>query len=75
MPAVIAQLTETDKIRSQTSKKDATVRAAEVRQAASGPLLALLSNSKSPEEIIRDPGGSILVLETMLYAEGGKCDK
>lgn len=75
MPATIAQLADTDKIRSQTSKKDAAVRAAEIRQAASGPLLALLSSQESLEELIRDPGGSIMVLETMLYAEGGKCNK
>lgn len=70
-PSFSAQLAETDPIRAQTSKKDPSVREEEVRQAASGPLLTLVSDPDRLDEFIRDPGGSLLVLEIMLYAEGG----
>lgn len=57
-------------MRSQTSKKDESVRTAEIRQAASEPLLAWLA--KDAAKIVRDPGGSLVVTEAMLYAEGGE---
>lgn len=58
-----------DATRSQTSKKDEKLRTEEIRKAASEPLLAWVA--KDGAEVIRDPGGSLLVTEVMLYAEGG----
>lgn len=63
-------LAETDAARAQTSKKDDTLRAEEIRRAASEPLLSWITQSGA--EVIRDPGGSLVVTEVMLYAEGGK---
>ncbi|KAI0785215.1 ARM repeat-containing protein [Abortiporus biennis] len=69
-PAQIALLSETDVIRAQTSKKDNTVRSEEICRAASEPLLTWIS--KNGPEIVRDPGGSLVVTEVMLYSEGDK---
>lgn len=66
----ISLLAEIDEARSQTSKKDEQLRTAEIRQAASGPLLAWLA--KDGPEVVRDPGGSLVVTEVMLGAEGGE---
>ena len=68
----IATLAETDSIRAKTSKKDNALRAAEIRRAASEDLLAWVE--KSGAEVSRDPGGSLVVLEVMLCAEGGTYD-
>lgn len=65
----IATLAETDPIRARTSKKDNEVRAAEIKRAASEDLLAWIA--KSGAEVSQDPGGSLVVLEVMLSAEGG----
>lgn len=62
-------LAETDAARATTSKKDDTVRAEEIRKAASEPLLAWVTNKGA--EAIRDPGGSLVVGEVMLHADGG----
>lgn len=67
----IATLAETDLIRALTSKKDDAVRAAEIKRAASEDLLAWVE--KNGAEVSRDPGGSLVVLEVMLDAEGGTC--
>ena len=69
MPAQIASLEETDEIRSKTSKKSPTSREEEVREAASEDLIQWVE--KSGEALIRDPSGSLVVDEVMLYAEGG----
>jgi len=69
MPAQIASLAETDEIRSKTSKKSPTSREEEVRTAASEDLIQWVE--RSGETLIRDPSGSLLVGEVMLYAEGG----
>ena len=68
-PAQISLLAETDSIRAQTSKKDNQVRTQEIRKASSEPLLSWISESGA--DIVRDPGGSLVVGEIMLYAEGG----
>lgn len=68
-PAQIALLSETDALRAQTSKKDAEVRQAEIRLAASAGLLEWVA--KDGPGVARDPGGSLVVGEVMLYAEGG----
>lgn len=68
-PAQIACLAETDEIRSRTSKKDPTSREEEVRKAASEHLIQWVE--ESGEALIRDPSGSLVVGEVMLYAEGG----
>ena len=56
----------------RTSKKDDKVRREEVLKASSEGLLALVEQPDKTEELIRDPGGSLLLTEIMLYAEGGK---
>lgn len=69
-PAIIKTLSSTDSIREKTSKKDNDIRRDEVRKAVSeGYLKCIEENSK---EMIADPGGSLVVVEVMLHAEGGK---
>ena len=68
-PAQIATLAETDSIRTKTSKKDETLRTAEIRKAASEGLLSWIAQSGA--DVSRDPGGSLVVLEVMLEADGG----
>jgi pumilio family protein 6 len=67
-PAQIATLAETDAIKAQTSKKDDSVRAAEIRKAASEPLLEFVA--RHGKEVVLDTGGSLLVLEIMLQTDG-----
>ncbi|TCD66891.1 pumilio domain member 6 [Steccherinum ochraceum] len=69
-PAQIAILAETDSMRATTSKKDAAVRSEEIRKAASEPLLSWIS--QNADQLVRDPGGSLVVGEIMLYANGEK---
>ncbi|KAI6026552.1 armadillo-type protein [Pisolithus microcarpus] len=69
-PAQIGVIAETDSIREKTSKKDSDVRSAEIRQAASPSLLKFVEEKGA--EVARDTGGSLAVLEIMLYAEGDK---
>ncbi|KAJ8076907.1 Pumilio y domain member 6 [Marasmius tenuissimus] len=69
-PAQIVNLAETDEARTATSKKDPEVRISEIRQSASEALLAWVA--KKGETLSRDPGGSLVVAEIMLYAEGDK---
>ncbi|KAH8096828.1 ARM repeat-containing protein [Cristinia sonorae] len=71
-PAQISLLAETDLIRAKTSKKDDKVRSEEIRKAASESLLRWIS--EKTVDIVRDPGGSLVVGEVMLYAEGDKSD-
>ncbi|KAJ3551893.1 hypothetical protein NM688_g4447 [Phlebia brevispora] len=68
-PAQISLLAETDAVRAKTSKKDDQLRTEEIRKAASEPLLSWVAEKGA--EIARDPGGSLVVGEIMLYAEGG----
>ena len=68
-PALIASLASTDAIREKTSKKDGRVRRDEVRRAVSDGYLAALMHDLEP--MINDPGGSLVVGEVMLFAEGG----
>ncbi|KAI0635454.1 ARM repeat-containing protein [Trametes polyzona] len=69
-PAQIATLAETDSIRAKTSKKDDSLRAAEIRKAASEGLLQWIADSGA--DVARDTGGSLVVCEVMLEAEGDK---
>lgn len=69
-PAQIAVIAETDDVRAKTSKKDSTIRESEIRKAASEGLLQFVAENGA--ETARDTGGSLLVLEIMLYAEGGQ---
>jgi len=64
-------LAETDATKAQTSKKDDSVRAAEIRKAASESLLEFVA--RHGKEVVMDTGGSLLVGEIMLQADGGKC--
>lgn len=56
-------------VRAKTSKKDDDLRTGEIRKAASESLLEWVA--KNGAEVSRDPGGSLVVGEIMLYAEGG----
>ncbi|KAF8801167.1 ARM repeat-containing protein [Phlegmacium glaucopus] len=69
-PAQIASLAETDEIRSRTSKKTPSSREEEVRKAASEDLIRWVE--ESGEALVREPSGSLVVNEIMLYAEGDK---
>jgi pumilio homology domain family member 6 len=69
-PAQIATLAETDIARSTTSKKDAAVRAEEIRKAASEGMLEWVV--KDGASVVRDPGGSLVVTDVMLHADGDK---
>ena len=69
-PAQIAVIAETDGVRAKTSKKDSAIREGEIRKAASEGLLQFVAENGA--ETARDTGGSLLVLEIMLYAEGGQ---
>lgn len=68
-PAQIALLAETDDIRALTSKKEADVREAEIREAASESLISWVTTDAA--DIAREPGGSLVLAEIMLYAAGG----
>jgi hypothetical protein len=70
-PAQIAIIAETDPIRAKTSKKSTVVREGEIRAAASEGLLKFVADNGA--EAARDTGGSLVVLEIMLYADGGWC--
>lgn len=68
-PALIVSLASTDQVREKTSKKAEGVRRDEVRRAVSdGYLTAVV---RDVETMIRDPGGSLVFGEVMLFAEGG----
>ena len=68
-PALIASLASTDSIREKTSKKHEGVRRDEVRRAVSDGYLA--APVRDLEAMISDPGGSLVLGEVMLFAEGG----
>ncbi|KAF9268733.1 puf family RNA-binding protein [Marasmius fiardii PR-910] len=69
-PALISSLAQTDSVRDETSKKAEETRREEVRTAASPELLAWVT--KKGDEVVRDPGGSLVVGEVVLYADGDK---
>ncbi|KAG5635330.1 hypothetical protein H0H81_011704 [Sphagnurus paluster] len=69
-PAQIASLAETDETRARTSKKDAKAREDEVRKFASEALIEWVEQSAA--SIVREPGGSLVVAEIMLFADGDK---
>ncbi|TDL19020.1 ARM repeat-containing protein [Rickenella mellea] len=71
-PAQIAILAETDSAKAQTSKKDDQLRRDEIRKAASAGLISFLETKGKAEELARDTGGSLVMCETMLYADGDK---
>lgn len=68
-PAQIALIAETDTIRAKTSKKDDIIRQNEIRKAASEELVQFVV--ENGVETARDTGGSLLVLDITLYADGG----
>lgn len=70
-PAQIVTLAQTDETRARTSKKDAAVREEEIRKAASDGLLEFVREEGG--RLARETGGSLVVGEIMLYAEGGQC--
>ncbi|KAF9043743.1 ARM repeat-containing protein [Hymenopellis radicata] len=69
-PAQNALIAETDEIRARTSKKDAESRENEIRTGASEVLLAWVA--EKGETIAREPGGSLVVAELMLFGDGDK---
>jgi len=68
-PAQIASLAETDELRSKTSKKEPSIREEELRAGASEEMIEWVKSNA--EDVVRDPGGSLVLLEVMLYAVGG----
>ncbi|KAG5719378.1 Pumilio like proteiny domain family member [Termitomyces sp. T112] len=69
-PVQIALLAETDDIRSRTSKKAPEAREEEVRKYASEALLSWLEQNTA--SIIKEPGGSLVAAEIMLFADGDR---
>ncbi|KAI0258545.1 ARM repeat-containing protein [Gloeopeniophorella convolvens] len=67
-PAMIANISETDKLRTYTSKKAADIRAAEICSAVSADLLSWVARDGA--EISRETGGSLVITEIMLEAQG-----
>jgi pumilio family protein 6 len=65
----MSSLASTDPIRERTSKKAEGVRRDEVRRAVSEGYLAAVV--RDLEAMISDPGGSLVLGEVMLFAEGG----
>jgi pumilio family protein 6 len=63
-------LAETDAVRAWTSKKDSNTREEEVRKAASEGLLEFVKDEGAKAG--REMGGSLVIAEIMLYAEGGE---
>jgi pumilio family protein 6 len=69
-PAIISALSSTDHIRANTSKKDDEVRRKEILAAFSPDMLdQVKSHARS---MVVDPGGSLLVTEVLLHANGGQ---
>lgn len=72
-PATTTLLAETDAGRARTSKKDPDVRLREIRAAATEGRTGLLKLAEERmDEMMRDPGASLLLTEILLYSEGGK---
>jgi pumilio homology domain family member 6 len=67
---MITRISETDSLRTNTSKKSCDVRAAEIRAAASSELLSWVVLDGA--EVSRETGGSLIIAEIMLEAYGGK---
>ena len=63
------RLSQTDEIRSRTSKRSSSSREEEVRNAASEDLIRWVEDSG--ETLIRELIGSLVVSEIMLNADGG----
>ena len=47
------------------------MREEEIRKAASEWMIPPLEGQEKAEEMLRDPGGSLVVCEVMLHADGG----
>ncbi|KAH9171410.1 ARM repeat-containing protein [Lactarius sanguifluus] len=69
-PAMISTISETDDLRTHTSKKSSDVRTAEICAAASPELLSWIVRDGA--EVSRDTGGSLVITEIMLEAHGDK---
>ncbi len=69
-PSMIARISETDGLRAHTSKKSSDVRAVEICSAASSELLSWVVRDGA--EVSRETGGSLVITEIMLEADGGK---
>ncbi|KAF8067011.1 armadillo-type protein [Lyophyllum atratum] len=69
-PAQIASLAETDETRARTSKKAPEAREEEVRKFASEALVDWVEQNAA--SIVREPGGSLVAAEIMLFADGDK---
>jgi pumilio homology domain family member 6 len=67
---MITRISETDSLRTHTSKKSSDVRAAEICAAASSELLSWVAREGA--EVSRETGGSLVITEIMLEAHGGK---
>lgn len=70
IPSTVKDLEATDASAAATSKKDKNVRRKELKAAISPDLLKLVE--ERGEELMRDAGASLLVIEVMLDADGGE---
>jgi pumilio family protein 6 len=70
-PSLVLTISQTDALRfsGKTSKKDTKAREEEVRRAISPDLVRWVKEKGA--EVIREPGGSLVVTEVMLFAEAG----
>jgi len=69
-PSMIVRISETDSLRTHTSKKSSDVRAAEICSAASPELLSWVVRDGA--EVSRETGGSLVITEIMLEAHSSK---
>lgn len=69
-PVVLDALKSMDSIREKTSKKDDAIRRDEIRKAVSEDMLKQVRDHAG--KMIVDPGGSLLVTEVLLHADGGE---
>ncbi|KAF8228348.1 ARM repeat-containing protein [Tricholoma matsutake] len=71
-PSLIGTISQTDALRlsGKTSKKDTKAREEEVRKAVSADLMRWVKEKVA--EVVREPGGALVVAEVMLFAEADK---
>jgi len=69
-PSMIVRISETDSLRTHSSKKSSDVRTAEICSAASPEFLSWVVRDGA--EVSRETGGSLVITEIMLEAHGSK---
>ena len=72
-PALISSISDTDAIRSYTSKKEPEIRADEIRKAASTDLLPLLEQDNELIDYVTTAASSLVISDVLLESDGGGC--